>query len=75
MARAAGLAESGDAPAQGSLAAAWRQAETLLVLDNFEHVTAAAPLLSELMARCPRLKVLVTSFVRPPSALRVERQP
>ncbi len=33
----------------------------LLVLDNFEHVTAAAPLISGLLAACPRLKVLVTS--------------
>src|SRR5919106_6616097 len=63
VARAAGLAESGDTPVPDSLAAALRQAETLLVLDNFEHVLAAAPLLSDLMASCPRLKVLVTSRV------------
>ena len=48
---------------QDSLAAALRQAEVLLVLDNFEHVLPAAPLVSDLMARCPRLKVLVTSRV------------
>ena len=63
VARAAGLAESGDAPVQDSLAAALRQSETLLVLDNFEHVVAAAPFVSDLMALCPRLKVLVTSRV------------
>ena len=63
VARAAGLVEAGDTPVQDSLAAALRQAETLLVLDNFEHVVAAAPLVSDLMARCPRLKVLVTSRV------------
>ena len=63
LARAAGLVESGDTPVQDSLAAALHQAETLLVLDNFEHVLAAAPLVSDLMARCPRLKVLVTSRV------------
>ncbi|HVS01697.1 MAG TPA: protein kinase [Thermoanaerobaculia bacterium] len=34
---------------------------TLLLLDNFEHLTAAAPLVGELLAECPRLKVLVTS--------------
>jgi non-specific serine/threonine protein kinase len=61
IARAAGLVESGDTPVPDSLAAALRQTETLLVLDNFEHVIAAAPHLSELMARCPRLKTLVTS--------------
>jgi len=33
----------------------------LLVLDNFEHVTAAAPQVSGLLAACPRLKMLVTS--------------
>lgn len=33
----------------------------LLVLDNFEHVTAAASLVTGLLAACPRLKVLVTS--------------
>ena len=33
----------------------------LLVLDNFEHLLASALLISELLANCPRLKVLVTS--------------
>ena len=63
VARAAGVVEAGDTPAQDSLAAALRRAEMLLVLDNFEHVLAAAPLVSDLMAHCPRLKVLVTSRV------------
>src|SRR6266568_42785 len=35
----------------------------LLVLDNFEQVVAAAPLVTELLAACPRLKCLVTSRV------------
>jgi predicted ATPase len=34
---------------------------TLLVLDNFEHVLLAAPIVSQLLAACPRLTVLVTS--------------
>ena len=63
VARAAGLVEFGDTSVQDSLASALRQAETLLLLDNFEHVLPAAPLLSELMTRCPQLKVLVTSRV------------
>lgn len=63
VARAAGLGESSEAPAQDLLAAALRKSEMLLVLDNFEHVVAAAPLLSDLMALCPQLKVLVTSRV------------
>ena len=33
----------------------------LLVLDNFEHLLESAPLLAELLADCPRLKLLVTS--------------
>ncbi|MGE0545042.1 MAG: tetratricopeptide repeat protein [Dehalococcoidia bacterium] len=33
----------------------------LLVLDNFEQVLAAAPLLTDLLTACPKLKLLVTS--------------
>lgn len=40
----------------------------LLLIDNFEHVVAAAPLLSELLALAPGLKILVTSR----AALRVK---
>ena len=35
--------------------------ELLLVIDNFEHVIEAAPLVSELLVASPRLKVMVTS--------------
>lgn len=35
--------------------------ELLLVLDNFEHVLGAVPLLAELLAAAPRLRILVTS--------------
>ncbi|MGA9770657.1 MAG: protein kinase [Blastocatellia bacterium] len=38
-----------------------RTREMLLVLDNFEQVMAAAPLVTELLASSARLKVLVTS--------------
>ena len=33
----------------------------LLVLDNFEHLLAASPVLAELLTNCPRLSLLVTS--------------
>jgi predicted ATPase/DNA-binding SARP family transcriptional activator len=44
----------------------------LLVIDNFEHVMSAASLISDLLAACPALKVLVTS--REPLNLRAEQQ-
>jgi predicted ATPase/DNA-binding SARP family transcriptional activator len=44
----------------------------LLVVDNFEHVLAAAPLLAELLEVCPALTVLATS--REPLALHAEQR-
>ncbi len=38
-----------------------RDKHMLLVLDNFEHVLDAAPLLADLLAACPHLKLLITS--------------
>lgn len=38
-----------------------QEKHSLLVLDNFEHIVEAAPLLVELLAACPHLKLLVTS--------------
>ena len=45
--------------------------ETLLVVDNLEHVLEAGPLLGELVEACPRLHVLATS--REPLRLRREQ--
>jgi predicted ATPase len=39
--------------------------DMLIVLDNFEQVMDAAPLVAELLQRAPRLRVLVTSRVVP----------
>jgi predicted ATPase/class 3 adenylate cyclase len=44
----------------------------LLVLDNFEHVLAAAPTVAELLAALPRLDVIATS--RAPLHLQGERE-
>ena len=41
-----------------------REQHLLLLLDNFEQVAAAAPLLSELLDACPKLKMLVSSRTR-----------
>ena len=38
-----------------------RDRRLLLVLDNFEHLMSAAPLVADLLNAAPRLKVLVTS--------------
>jgi predicted ATPase len=46
-----------------ALAAALRPRELLIVLDNAEHVRAAAPLYARLLAQAPRLSLLVTSRV------------
>ena len=40
-----------------------RDRRLLLVLDNFEQVVAAAPLLAYLLAACPRLTIITTSRV------------
>ena len=61
VARALGSTHVPGSAVQAVLVAALREAETLLVLDNFEHVLAAAPLVTDLLAACPRLVVLVTS--------------
>ena len=44
-----------------ALKAYLRERHLLLVLDNFEQILDAAPLVNELLAAAPRLKVLVTS--------------
>jgi Adenylate and Guanylate cyclase catalytic domain/AAA ATPase domain len=47
--------------AQDGLADHIRDRHTLLLLDNLEQVLAVAPALSELLERCPKLGLLVTS--------------
>jgi non-specific serine/threonine protein kinase len=63
IARTLGLNHPGDVPVHTALVSALHQAETLLLLDNFEHLIGAVSLLTDLLKRCPRLKMLVTSRV------------
>ncbi len=53
--------ESGDRGLQEVIEAHLRSHPALLVLDNFEQVIAAAPVVAALLRTAPRLKLLVTS--------------
>jgi non-specific serine/threonine protein kinase len=48
----------------GQLAAALGDQERLVVLDNCEHLLAVAPDVGQMLAACPRLRVLATSRER-----------
>ncbi|HET6316236.1 MAG TPA: tetratricopeptide repeat protein [Chloroflexota bacterium] len=62
IARALGIREErGGIALLDSLKLALREKQLLLVLDNFEQVTDAAPQIADLLAACPALKVLSTS--------------
>ena len=53
--------EEGEQPILNLLIAALRDRQQLLLLDNMEQVVSAAPILAELLAACPGLKLLITS--------------
>ncbi len=72
VAQALGLQMSGPNPPELQLRAWLEEKHLLLVLDNFEQIIAAAPLVDDLLRRCPWLHVLVTS--RQPLRVRGERQ-
>ena len=61
IARRLGVADNRDRPIGLALADHLRARRTLLVLDNFEQLLAAAPDLGDLITECPRLSILVTS--------------
>src|SRR5215217_3174372 len=65
--------EAGDEPLTDRLIAILRDQHVLLVLDNFEQVVEAAPLVTDLLAGCPEVTVLVTSRLR--LRLSSEREP
>ncbi len=60
IARRLGLHETRE-PLLDELARELREQRLLLILDNFEQVTASAPTAAQLLLGCPRLKLLVTS--------------
>ncbi|MBA3414708.1 MAG: protein kinase, partial [Chloroflexia bacterium] len=61
VAWALGVTAGSSRSAAGSLVEFLRDREMLVVLDNFEQVGAAAPLLADLLAAGPNLRLLVTS--------------
>jgi predicted ATPase/DNA-binding NarL/FixJ family response regulator len=64
LAQAAGVEPRGGTDLTGQLAAALGHAEWLVVLDNCEHLLAAAPDVGRVLATIPRLRVLATSRER-----------
>ena len=64
LAQAVGVEPRSGADLIGQLAAALGSEERLVVLDNFEHLLAAAADVGQVLAACPRLRVLATSRER-----------
>lgn len=72
MAQSLGVREAGGVTVAAALEQHLRDKQLLLVLDNFEHLMPAAPLIARLLAASPDLQILSTSRV--PLRLRGERQ-
>jgi len=70
IAQQVGIQESGSEPLEAILTEVLADRTILLVLDNFEQVLGAVKFVADLLARCPRLSLLVTS--RQPLHLRAE---
>ena len=58
-----GVREGGDRPLADRLASYLGERSMLLLMDNLEGLTEAAPVIAALLDACPRLRVLVTSRV------------
>lgn len=63
IARALQVRETPDRPLQEAVKSHLQGKRLLLLLDNFEQVVRAAPLVTDLMLAAPRLKVLATSRI------------
>ena len=61
VARTLGLNEASNQPPEELLKDYLRDRQTLLMLDNFEQVLEAAPIIDEVLSYAPHLKVLATS--------------
>ena len=61
IAGALGIRETATDSVEASLRAYLRPRRLLLVLDNFEHVVDASPLVADLLSQCPDIQVLATS--------------
>ena len=61
IAQTLGVRDAGGRPIPDILKDYLRDKRLLLVLDNFEQILAAAPLVADLLGACPQLKGLVTS--------------
>src|SRR5215471_13677138 len=64
LAQEVGVEPRGGTDLTGQLAVALGNEERLVVLDNCEHLLAAAPDVGAVLAACPRLRVLATSRER-----------
>lgn len=80
IAKIFGVKESGGKKLSAALKNFLREKSMLLVIDNFEQIISAAPILEELLADAPQIKMLITSrallhlkpereFIVPPLAL------
>jgi len=64
VAHVLGVRDAGNEPLVVRLQAIVRERHLLLVLDNFEHVVDAAPLVTDLLGAAPGILILVTSRTR-----------
>ncbi len=71
VAHALGVPDSGDESLAARLVTTLRERRILVVLDNFEQVVEAAPMVGRVLAACPGVTMLVTS--REPLRLSAER--
>lgn len=72
IAQSLGVKEASSQTVRAALLAYLSDKQLLLVLDNFEQVVAAVPLLTEILITCPGVKLLTTS--REALHVRAEKQ-